>query len=94
MIASLTLAALAMLDQGAAIIWKNDGSFEVSVTFAATDPGNPFPQGEALLKAKAAEACKDKGTATPQGEPVVTGIAMASGKPQIAMSGIYACRKN
>ena len=48
---ALTLAAAAMLEQSTAIIWKNDGSFEVSLSFAATDPGNPFPQGESLLLA-------------------------------------------
>jgi hypothetical protein len=90
---SFTLASLAMLEQAAAVIWKNDGTFEVSVTFAANDPGNPFPQGEGLLKAKAAKACKDKGTPTEVSEPVVTGIAQAGGKPQISMSGTYACRK-
>jgi hypothetical protein len=89
----LTLASLVMLEQSAAIIWKNDGSFEVSLSFAANDPGNPFPQGEGLLLAKAKEACGDKGTPVAVGEPVVTGIAMEGGKPVIAMSGTYACRK-
>jgi len=90
----LTLAAMAMLEQTSAIIWKNDGSFEVSITFAAADPRNPFPQGNGLLEAKAAEACKDKGSPTPVGEPVVTGIALAGAKPQISMSGTYVCRKS
>ena len=90
---SLTLAALAMLEQSAAIIWKNDGSFEVSLSFAAKDPADPFPQGEGLLLAKAKEACGDKGTPVAVGEPVVTGIVLAGGKPQISMSGPYACRK-
>ena len=89
----LTLAALAMLEQSTAIIWKNDGSFEVSLTFAAADPRNPFPQGEGLLLAKAKEACGDKGAPVAVAEPVVTGIALAGGRPQISMSGTYACRK-
>lgn len=90
---SLTLAALALLEQTSAIIRKNDGSFEVSITFAAQDPGNPFPQGEGLLLVKAKEACGDKGAPVAVSEPVVTGIALAGGKPQITMSGTYACRK-
>lgn len=89
----LTLAAMAMLDQGSAIIRKNDGSVEVSITFVAADPSNPFPQGKGLLLAKAAEACGKKGAPVEVTEPVVTGIALAGGKPQISMSGTYACRK-
>jgi hypothetical protein len=90
---ALTLAALAMAEQPAAIMWKNDGTFEVSITFPANDPGNPFPQGEGLLKAKAKEACKGKGKPVAVSEPVVTGMAIAGGKPVITMSGAYACRK-
>ena len=90
---SLTLAALAMLEQSTAIIWKNDGSFEVSLSFAAKDIANPFPQGESLLLAKAKDACGDKGAPVSVGEPVVTGIAIEGGKTVIAMSGTYACRK-
>lgn len=89
----LTLAAMAMLEQASAVVWKNDGSFEVSLTFAAADPRNPFPQGTKLLLAKATEACGDKGAPVEVAEPVVTGIALAGGKPQITMSGTYACRK-
>ncbi|WP_285712910.1 hypothetical protein [Erythrobacter oryzae] len=90
---ALTLAALVMLEQSIAIIWKNDGSFEISLSFAAKDPANPFPQGEGLLLAKAREVCGDKGAPVAVGEPVVTGIAIEGGKPVIAMSGTYACRK-
>lgn len=89
----LTLAALAMLEQTVAILWKEDGSVEISITFIAKDPNNPFPQGESLLVAKAAAACGKKGTPVPIGEPVVTGIALAGDKPEITMSGTYACRK-
>lgn len=89
----MTLAAFAMFEQSIAIIWKNDGSFEVSLSFAAKDPGNPFPQGEGLLLAKAKETCSNKGAPVAVGEPVVTGIAIEGGKPVIAMSGTYACRK-
>jgi hypothetical protein len=89
----LTLATMAMLEQATAIIWKNDGSFEVSLSFTALDPSNPFPQGEGLLLARAKEACSNKGAPVAVGEPVVTGIALEGGKPVIAMSGTYACRK-
>jgi len=90
----LTLAAMAMLEQASAIIWKNDGTVEITTTFAAKDPSNPFPQGVAMLTAKAAKACGDKGAPVPAGEPVVTAIAIANGGPQITMSGAYACRKS
>ncbi len=90
----LTLAAMAILEQASAIIWKNDGTVEITATFAAKDPRNPFPQGVELLNDKAKEACGDKASPAPVSEPVVTGIAMTGGKPQIAMSGIYACRKS
>jgi hypothetical protein len=90
---TLTLAALALLEQSTAIIWKNDGSFEVSLSFTAEDPANPFPQGEGLLLAQAKKTCGDKGAPVAVGEPVVTGIAIEGGKPVIAMSGTYACRK-
>ncbi|OBV12249.1 hypothetical protein [Erythrobacter dokdonensis] len=90
----LTFAALALLAQTSEIVWRDAETVEVTVTFAAKDRGNPFPQGTALLKARAAEACGDKGTPAAQGEPVVTGIAMAGGKPQVSMSGVYACRKS
>ncbi len=89
----MTLAALAMLEQASAVAWKNDGSFEVSLTFVAADRRNPFPQGTKLLLAKATEACGDKGAPVEVAEPVVTGIALVGGKPQISMSGTYACRK-
>ncbi len=90
----LTLAAIAMLEQASALIWKDDGTVEISLTFPAKDPRNPLPQGVALLNAKAAEACGDKGLPVPASEPVVTGIAIANGGPQITMSGVYACRKS
>ena len=90
---SLSLAALAMLEQSTAIIWKKDGSFEVSLSFPAKDISNPFPQGESLLLAKAMSACGDKGAPVPVGEPVVTGISLKGEKTVIAMSGTYACRK-
>jgi hypothetical protein len=90
----LTLAAMAMLEQASAIIWKNDGTVEITATFTAKDPSNPIPQGGALLNAKAAEACGDKGAPVPAGEPVVTGLAITDGGPQITMSGVYACRKS
>lgn len=89
----LTLAAMAMLEQASAIIWKDDGTVEVTTTFAAKDPANPFPQGVALMTAKAATACGEKGAPVPTSEPVVTAIAMTGGGPQITMSGAYACRK-
>ena len=89
----LTLAAMAMLEATSAIIWKTDGTVEVTASFAADDPRNPFPQGEKLLTAKAKQACADKGEPVPVSEPIVTSIVLAGGKPQIAMSGTYACRK-
>jgi hypothetical protein len=89
----LTFAALAMLEQASAISWKNDETVEITTSFVATDPRNPFPQGTVLLLAKAKEACGDKGAPVPVGEPVVVGITIAEGKPQVAMSGTYACRQ-
>lgn len=41
----------------------------------------------AMLEATSAVVWKDDGT-------VVTGIALPNGKPQISMSGIYACCKS
>lgn len=90
---ALSLAALAMLEQSTAVIWKNDGSVEISLSFVAKDISNPFPQGESLLLAKVKSACGDKGAPVPVGEPVVTGISLEGGKTVIAMSGTYACRK-
>lgn len=89
----LTLAALVMLEQASAIIWKNDGTVEITTSFVATDPRDPFPQGTVLLLTKAKDACGEKGSPVPVGEPVVVGITIAEGKPQVAMSGTYACRK-
>ncbi len=90
----LTLAALAMLEAASSVVWKDDGTVEIAATFAADDPRNPFPQGTKLLTAKAKDACADRGEPTPVSEPVVTGIGLAKGKPQISMRGIYACRKS
>jgi hypothetical protein len=89
----LTLAALVMLEQASAIIWKNDGRVEITTSFVATDPRNPFPQGTIVLLTMAKEACGDKGAPVPVSEPVVVGLTIAEGKPQVAMSGTYACRQ-
>ncbi len=86
-------AALAMLEQASAIIWKNDGTVEITTTFVATEPRNPFPQGTALLLTMAKEACGEKGAPVPVSEPVVVGLTIAEGKPKVAMSGTYACRQ-
>ena len=87
-----TLAALAMLDQAGGIIWKDDGTVEISITFVATDLADPFPQGETLMVEKATEACSKKGTPMPVGDPVITGIEM-TGQPFVSMSRVYTCRK-
>ena len=89
----LTLALVAVLAQTSEVVWRDAKTVEVTVTFAASDPQDPFPEGGKLLLAEATKACGSKGTPEAQGEPIVSAIAMAGGKPQVSMSGIYACRK-
>lgn len=69
-----------------------DETIKIEVSFDAKDPAKPFPQGEKLLKDKAKQACGKKGKPELIGETVVTGISLAGGKPNITMSGTYACR--
>lgn len=87
-----TLAALAMLDQGSGINWKDDGTVEISITFVAADLADPFPQGETLMVEKATEACGTKGAPAPVSDAVINGIEM-TGSSFVTMSRVYACRK-
>lgn len=88
----MTLAALIMLQQASAT-WRDDGSVEITATFLADDPRNPFPQGRSLMDAKAAEACGDTGEPALISEPAVNAIALVQGRPQVTMSAIYACAR-
>ena len=89
----LTLAALAMLGHGTTISIYNDGSFEISLWFAAKDVADLFPKGERLLLAEAKMQCGDKGAPVVVHAPVITGIDVQGKTRLVAMSGTYACRK-
>jgi hypothetical protein len=91
---ALTLAALAMLGHGTTISWTNDGTFEVSLWFAAKDVASLFPKGERLLLTEAKKQCGDKGAPVVVDAPVITGIEVKGGTQLIAMSGTYVCRKD
>ena len=88
----LTLAALAMLGHGTTISIYDDGSFEVSLWFAAKDIDSLFPEGKRLLKAEAKKQCGDKGAPVVVNAPVITGIDVEGKTRLVAMSGTYACR--
>lgn len=90
----LTLAALAMLGHGTTISIYNDGSFEVSLWFAAKDVDSLFPEGEHLLLAAAKKECGGKGAPAVVSAPVITGIDVKGKTRLVAMSGTYACRKD
>lgn len=86
------LTGLALLTGANGAEAQTDEMIKIDVSFDARDPANPFPQGEKLLQAKAKQACGKKGKPELVGETVVTGVFMAGGKPNIIMSGTYACR--
>jgi hypothetical protein len=86
------LTGLALLAGANMAEAQTDETITINVSFDPKDPANPFPQGEKLLQAKAKQACGKKGKPELVGDAVVTGVFMADGKPNIIMSGTYACR--
>jgi hypothetical protein len=86
------LTGLALLAGTNGVEAQADKTITIEVSFEAEDPANPLPQGEALLLVKAKKTCGKMRQPELAGETVVTGISMATGKPNITMSGTYACR--
>ena len=89
-----TLATLAMLGHGTTIGIHSDGSFEISLWFAAKDVASLFPKGERLLLEEARKQCGDKGAPVVVKAPVITGIDVKGRTRLVGMSGTYACRNS